>query len=200
MLRALLLRLARRVQRVGKQKQGCGQIPVFRAQHAGLAAAVGVSPQEDSTLNHPSHYCDRILQTGAVAGGVGGAGWAKGSRLAIGKIAAQHSKAVGGESLGERDQQRRLRVRAGPVGEYEGVAVGSFGRVKEAADLGIDGVVSEVADGGFEHRTILNRAKLVPTFVIGAAALRAGGTGEAPSPHEHRRYSVCSSGTSVSVS
>ena len=74
---------------------------------------------------------DGILQSGAVALGVAGAGRTEGSILTIGQIAAQHDEASGGKSFRQRDQQRSRRVGSGAVGENEGLAVGSFGRCRK---------------------------------------------------------------------
>jgi len=127
MLGALLLGLARRMQRVGEQEEGGNWLGVFcglGAEHAGLASAIGVAAEEEAAGNYFFQGGERVLQAGAVAGGVAGAGRAEGSRLAIGEIAAQDGESGGGESFGEGDEQRGLRVGTGAVGEDEGVSVG----------------------------------------------------------------------------
>jgi hypothetical protein len=48
MLRALLLRLSRGMERIREQQQACYQLWLFGAEHAGLASAVGVAAQEDA--------------------------------------------------------------------------------------------------------------------------------------------------------
>jgi hypothetical protein len=53
---------------------------------------------------------DGILQAGAIASGVTGAGWAVGARLAVGQIAAQDRESGGAEGIGQSDEQWGLRV------------------------------------------------------------------------------------------
>ena len=48
MLRALLRGLARRMQWVREQEQGCGDFWLFGAEHAGLASAIRVTAEEDA--------------------------------------------------------------------------------------------------------------------------------------------------------
>jgi hypothetical protein len=49
---------------------------------------------------HSLHRCDGILQSGAVASGIAGAGWAEGSDLPVGKVAAQDGESGGAEDFG----------------------------------------------------------------------------------------------------
>src|SRR6266576_5045437 len=99
---------------------------------------------------------DCILQAGAVAGSVTGTGWAEGSCLAVGQIAAEDGIACAGECVGQRDKQRSLGVASGTVGQDQSVAVGSCGEVQKSADRGIDHEVSKIADGGVRQGNILN--------------------------------------------
>jgi len=50
-----------------------------------------------------------------------------------------------------------LGVRARAVSEDETAAVVSGGKMEEAADVGIDRVIGECADGGVRQALILNR-------------------------------------------
>jgi hypothetical protein len=59
-----------------------------------------MAAEKEPAGNHFSQGGESILQTCAVAGGVARTGRAEGPRLAIRKIAAQHGKAMGTESLG----------------------------------------------------------------------------------------------------
>jgi hypothetical protein len=63
--------------------------------------------------------------------------------------------------------------------------------VQVATDFGVDGGVGELADGGRGQAGILNLARVVPAFVLGAAALRAGGTAEGGCPHMSFSTSDC---------
>ena len=46
MLRSLLLGTPGRMKRVGEQQEACGQVRFFGAEHARLASAVGMAPEE----------------------------------------------------------------------------------------------------------------------------------------------------------
>ena len=98
----------------------------------------------------------RVLQSGAVASGVSWAGWAEGSCLAVREVAAEDGIACAGECVGQGAEERGLGVASGAVGEDQSIAVGSFGGVEESAYRGIDGNVSELADGGVGQANILN--------------------------------------------
>jgi hypothetical protein len=65
--------------------------------------------------------------------------------LAEGQITAEDGDACGAECFSQRDEQRRLAVGAGAVGEDEGVCVGIGGAVKKAAD-------GSIGSGGVEER------------------------------------------------
>jgi len=156
MLGALLLWFARRMQGIGKQQQGWDQVWLFCAEDAGLAPAVGMAGEEDRARDCFLNCCDGILQAGAVAGGVAGAGRAPVSHLPIGQIAAQDGESGGGESLGQGDEQRSLRVRARAMGEDEAVAVGRFRNMQEATD-GFRAVLDKFADRRLGQEIIVNR-------------------------------------------
>ena len=53
---------------------------------------------------------DGVLQAGAIASGVTGAGWAVGARLAVGQVAAQDRESGAAECIGQSDEQWGLRV------------------------------------------------------------------------------------------
>src|SRR5437660_3859658 len=109
MLRALLLGTARGMERVGEQQETGNQVWFFGAEHAGLASAVGMAAEKNAGLfllvraKIPTSLrvrekwgaqtvfqrSDRVFQAGTIAGGVAGAGWAEGSCLAVGQIAAE---------------------------------------------------------------------------------------------------------------
>src|SRR5260370_11494090 len=148
----------------------------FCAEHAGLGVTVGTSAEKNAGLflhvraKIPTSPRVRekwgtqsifqrsncILESGAIAGSVTGTGWAEGSRLAVGEVAAEHGIAGAGECVGQRDKQRSLGVASGTVGQDQSVAVGSCGEVQKSADRGIDREVSKIADGGVRQGNILN--------------------------------------------
>jgi len=163
MLRALLLGAARRMKRVGEQYQARDQIGLLGAEHAALAASVGVPAEENLPRTwtrkiHQFLQCgDGIRQTGAVAGGVAGAGRAEGSRLAVGQIAAEHRVACVGERFGQGAEQWGLGVASRAVRQDHSVAIGRCRDVEKSADRRIDRGVGDLADGGFGQGIILNR-------------------------------------------
>ena len=163
MLGALLLGLARGMQRVGEQQQRreLNPVPRRRACWIGVRRRSGRRGNGCASFDSPrrrlrrrgkvnlSHSGDGVFQTGAVAGSVAGAGRAEGSGLAIGQVAAQDGETGGGESFSQSDQQGGLGVGAGAVGEDEAVAVGSLGRVQVAADFGSTALSAKARmDGG----------------------------------------------------
>ncbi len=153
----------------------------FCAQHAGLASTVGVSTEKDlafppnenrvgwATLvvlkipilsqrtrqgwgNQRFLYGGNCIpQPGTITSSIAGAGRSERSHLPIRQVAAQHGESARAESFGQRDQQRRLRIRSSTVRQNEPVAVGRFGRVHEAANRRIDGPVSKFADKIFRQ-------------------------------------------------
>ena len=110
MLGTLLLGLARGMQRVREQEQARDQVGLgltqFGGEHAGLAAAIGVTAEEELPglvrINIPTspntgekwgtQVCfkrgDGVSESLTVAGGVAVAGWAEGSDLAEGEISS----------------------------------------------------------------------------------------------------------------
>src|ERR1035438_3594882 len=170
MLSTLLFGLAWGMQRVREQQQGRHQVWLYLrqlgAQHAGLTSAVGMASQEEAARDRSSQGCERILQADAVAGGVAGARGTERPGLAIGKIAAQHSKASGAESLGQGHEQRSLCVRSRTVRQDEAIAVGDVGQMEVAAHFGIEGVIDERADGVRRHEITPASYSLLPSFAL----------------------------------
>src|SRR5271165_5445836 len=97
MLRAQLLRLARRMQRVGEEQEAVRQFRRGSGQHARLASAVGVAAQEYAALRKLAHGEDRVAKPLAVALRATGAGRAVRRRLAVRQVAAQDEDARLGE-------------------------------------------------------------------------------------------------------
>src|SRR5215472_3053018 len=156
MLRSLLLRTARGMQRVGKKQEPGGQIRVFGTEHAGLASAVGVAAEEHAGprlvqagcrgslaflnigqkrgTHHRPQRADGVLQPGTVAGSIGGTGRSEGTCLAEWKVAAQDAESGAGEAVGQCPEQRRLSVSSGSVSEDETLSIWAFGSVKKSPD------------------------------------------------------------------
>lgn len=133
-LRTELCSVAGRVKWVGKQQKAISKLRFFCNKHAGLASAVGVASEEGSTGNELSHHGDGVGESLTVASGVAGTGRAEGTDLPEWQVAAQHSQAGCGESARQSNQQGRLAVRTGAVGEYEAMPVGLDWSVEEASD------------------------------------------------------------------
>ena len=84
-----LLRLARRMQRVGRQQQTIDQAGRFDRQHTGLAAAVGVTAQPDLCSARLTGFEDLLAQSIAVAGGIARPRRTVGTLLAIRQIVSK---------------------------------------------------------------------------------------------------------------
>ncbi len=164
MLRPLLLGLARRMKRIGEQKEGCDEVVFFGAEHAGLTSAIGVAAEvkfaglrsfrnvgERWDVPYFLYNRNCVFQASAIAGGVGRARRSEGSHLAIGEIAAEHGNSCGAKCIGQSDEKRCLRVGAGTVSEHEGIAVCELRDMQKSANGWLDGIVGEGADGGFGH-------------------------------------------------
>lgn len=168
MLCALLFGTARRMERVGEQEHARRQIGFFGAEHARLAAAVGVTAKEDlSTLipvfaksrrfvHHLLHrgYC--VSEAGAVAGGVAGAGRPKGSCLTKREIASEDREASSGKRVGQDAKQPGLRISSRAMGQDQCIAIGGFGSMQKTAHFRIGRFLDELRDGDFRQATILN--------------------------------------------
>src|SRR5581483_802071 len=61
MIGAQAFRFARRVKRIGRQQQTVGNAGIFSAEHAALAASVGVASEKDLALSDLAHAGDGIL-------------------------------------------------------------------------------------------------------------------------------------------
>jgi hypothetical protein len=149
MLRAKLLGLAGRMQGIGEQQQSGGNFGLVGAEHAGLAAAVGVSACKHAASGHIPDRRDCVLQAGTVALAIAGTGRAIGAILAKWQIAAEHEEAGITKSVRQRNEQRRLAISASTVREDESVAVGLGGMVQESADERVGGNVGENLRVGF---------------------------------------------------
>ena len=192
MLRPLLLGPARRMQRIGQQQQSRNQVwgvmGKLGAEHAGLASAIGVSAEIDVSrrfaafvprrvirvptlsrqrtpgwgIHHSPECGNRVLQAGAVARGVARSRWPEGSRLAKGKIAAEHAEPGFGEGVSQCAGPWGLCTAACAVCQDKAAPVGCLGDVQKSADWRIHAVVGKFADGDVGQDNILNPKRTKP--------------------------------------
>ena len=104
-------------------------------------------------------FLDRIngiLQAGAVAGGVAGAGRPKRSCLTKREIASEDREASFGKRVGQDAKHRGLRISTRAMGQDQCIPVGRFGSVQETAYFRIGRFLDELRDGDFRQATILN--------------------------------------------
>lgn len=121
MLGAWLIGPAGSMQRIRKKQQAVGDI-FFGKKHAGLATAITLPAEEDTTRNELPHCGDGIFQAFAVASGVAGARRTEFSQLAKWQITAENGESRCGKSFCERDQECRLRVAACSVSKNQAIA------------------------------------------------------------------------------
>jgi hypothetical protein len=120
MLRAELVRLARRMERVGEEQKRVGDAGCFGGENTRLAGAVGMTSEDNGPGHDFAHGFDGALQAFAIALRRATMRRAGRALLAIGKIAAQDVKASGGEGFGNGKQERRIAIGASAVGDDEG--------------------------------------------------------------------------------
>jgi len=97
-LRAKLIGLSRRMQRIRQQEEAGSQSRSFvrgflrnlGTEHAGLPSAVGVAAEKYAAGREILDYRDCILQAGTIAFAVAWCRRSVGSILTVGEIAAQH--------------------------------------------------------------------------------------------------------------
>ena len=94
-----LLRLARRVQRIGEQQQRIGDGGVLGSEECSLPSAVRVPAEDDEFRRDLTYRFGGALQSFAIARGCAWERRTRGTCLAIGKIAAQNVKPSAGELL-----------------------------------------------------------------------------------------------------
>src|SRR5437868_15030276 len=104
MLCAKLIGFARRMQRIGEQQQPGDKVWIFRAEHCGLAAAIGVSAEKDLSWDNSSQRRHGIVQSCAVALGISGERRSSVTLLAEGQIAAQNCVIAVDEGLSNCNQ------------------------------------------------------------------------------------------------
>jgi hypothetical protein len=144
------------MERIGKQKQARNQLILFRSQHAGLAATIGMAAQIDAFRNRSLEEANSLAEAGTVGGRVPREWRTLRAVLAERKIAPQSSESCLGKSVGQRRKQFRMRIRAGPVRQHDAVAILIVRDVKKPADRRIGGSFADFSNrdrGG--HDTIL---------------------------------------------
>lgn len=106
---------ARRMERVGeKQKAICesgfSEFGFGGAEHGRLPSAVGVAAEKDAAWCVPAHGGDGRAEALLIAFGTAARRRSVRTRLAKGKIAAEHSESGGAEGIGERDEKESVAV------------------------------------------------------------------------------------------
>lgn len=104
MLRAELVRLARRVERIGEQQKHFRNGRIFRRQNCGLACAVRVARENQRTRRDLARGFHGALEAFAIALRRAPLRRPCGALLTIGEIAAQHVKTGAGEGFGDGNQ------------------------------------------------------------------------------------------------
>jgi len=112
-----LLRLARRVQRIGEQQEPVGESRIFRSQHTGLPAAIRDAAEPELAWMLFPEFQQFRLQACAVALGVGRARRTRRALLPENQIVPDDGDLMFGECIGERHQQRRIPIPSGAVRE-----------------------------------------------------------------------------------
>ena len=130
---AQLLRAAGRVQRVSEQQEAIDERRMGGGEHARLASAVRMAAEEYAPGDERAHGGYGLAKALAILGGAP-EGRSLGTRLAERQVAPQDSESGIGESARYGDQQLRLAVGSGAVGEHQGVAAGIGRRMQESAD------------------------------------------------------------------
>lgn len=124
----------RRVERVGEEKEAIDQAGFGGGKHRGLAAAVGMATEEDAACGLPAHRRDGGFEALLVPLRTAAGRWTLRTGLAKGQIATEDGPSGVAEGRGEGDEERRVRVGSGTVGEDEGIAGGNGREMEEAAD------------------------------------------------------------------
>src|SRR3954447_14801676 len=99
-----LIKFARRMQRVRKQKQSSDELRLLRRQHAALSSTVGMTSEEDAPRSFGSQQVHGTAQAFTIARSHGWERWPARTRLAKGQIAAQHKISGIRESIGQSNQ------------------------------------------------------------------------------------------------
>lgn len=170
-LRALLLGLTRRMQRVRKQQQASGEFRLFGTEHARLASTIGMAAEEDAARDLFSKGGNSVLQAGAIARGVARTGRSPGADLSKREIAAEDGESRGRECLCHDDQQRCSSVAACSVGKNDAIAIRLAGNMQKPTDLGVNAVVGEVADSAGGQAIIVERPSAHRLSGLGSPAL-----------------------------
>ncbi len=142
MLRAKLLRFARRMKGIREQQKASGQLGLLGTEHGGLAPAAGLSAQENSRGELVKRgHC--VVESLAIMRGISGPRWAEGAALAEGQVTAQHEVSSVGKCLRESHQQRSAAVSSGAMRQDEPSAVGSCWVMEKSANRDSAGSIRE---------------------------------------------------------
>jgi len=142
MLGAELCRFARRVERIGQEKQAGSErrfrFRLFGTHHARLPSAIGVATEEDGAGRHILQGSDRILQSGTIAFTI------VGSRRPVktdpdetaDRSAAQESPLR--QNLRQSQAIAGLAIRSRAGSQNQSLAGGAFGTMQKTAHEWVD--------------------------------------------------------------
>ena len=111
-----------------------------------------MSAQDDWTCGLLAQQSNRRGKAGAISRSGCWRRRPKGAPLAKGQVAAQNPRARGTERVGNRHEQSRCSIPAGPVSQYESTARRLFGFMQKSADM----LVVYIDFYAGKHITILN--------------------------------------------
>ena len=135
-LGAKSLRLARRMQRIGRQQQPFRKLGRFGSEQGRLPAAVGLPAQQHPPLHQLAHGGHSSPQPFSVLGHRA-TGRPLGTLLAERQVASQHRYAPIRQRFCDSHQQRRLRVATSPVSKYEPIARSLRGHMQKPPHPGL---------------------------------------------------------------
>src|SRR6266852_5571517 len=132
-----LIRLSRRMKRVGEQEQAIRQLGLFRDEHGRLSSAVRMATQKYVTIFLLPHDRDGAAQSVPVPDSAGGGRRSMWAQAAEWQIEPQNGEPRPGKRIGHLYQQFRLAVCASDMREYNGLSRGPRRYVKPAVNGGV---------------------------------------------------------------
>ena len=143
MLAAQLLGFARRVKRVGEQKESGYQIGFGGAEHRCLASTVRMTAEKDSPCDALPQHSHCVAQACAIALGIARKRRTGAPLVPERQITAQDCVTVPSKCFAQGDEQWGIAVRTRAMCEDQSVADGILGRVQETSNRGVEGTVKE---------------------------------------------------------
>lgn len=115
--------LGGRMERIAENQESAQQGGLFGSQHSGqhggLASAVGMATRKERKASGGAERGDGGGQTGTVSSSARGVRWPGCPLLAKRQIDAQHRPSLVSQGGTEGNQQGRIRVGSGTVGEHQ---------------------------------------------------------------------------------